>query len=399
MRFAFRCYFRNFEIFGLENIPKKGPVLFLCNHPCSFTEPMLLACFQPRILNFLVRGDIFENKLLKPILESTHQIPIYRARDGFENLRKNKSTFDRVYQKLISHESVLIFPESTTQCVRYLRPLQKGAAHMALGTVKDHCMDNLLVIPCGVNFNNVLKSGQDFQIHIGKAININSWLIKQADTVDLPSELTKLFTEEMNKVVLSVPSTISPELYNELSVLTFKRSDSQQVRQEKHLQLVNGIQLHPEIISDLTNYSGKKLNTEATEFFASYTVPEKIKVATKILVQLFMGISSLLVFGLPLYYIKIFTNRFIKAKEYKPPIRILFSITIILFLLIFIFTINILQFGFLLSSIIILGLLISLYSALRFLYSYPLLKYLFSHPKEKSDLIKLKNLILSKINK
>lgn len=394
MRFAFRCYFREIKVFGHNNIPDSGPVLYLSNHPCSFTEPMLLACFQKRILNFLVRGDIFENRLLKPILEATHQIPIYRARDGFENLRKNKSTFDRVYQKLVSNETVLIFPESTTQCVRYLRPLQKGAAHMAIGSVMDHHLKDLLVIPCGVNFNNVLKAGEDVNIYIGSPIPINQWILQQKPDTDLASDLTRLFTEEMNKVVHSVPSDISPNFYNQLSTISFTKDDTQNERLIKHHSLIKSIHEYPQIQSKLIEYAGKKFNTEAVEFITKLGINDKILKILTSLLYLILGLPALVLFGIPLLVGKYIASNMIKAKEYRPPLRILFSLLMILTIQIVIFIILFFKFTIWASLISVIGLNISLYLFLQFIYYSRELKYLFPFYKNKKDLLKLRSEIL-----
>lgn len=68
---------------------------------------------------------MFEKKWLLPILRSTNQIPIYRFKDGFGKLRNNKSTFDQSFEVLAQQEVVLMFPEASSQLVKYLRPLQK----------------------------------------------------------------------------------------------------------------------------------------------------------------------------------------------------------------------------------------------------------------------------------
>ncbi len=396
MSFSFRCYFRKIKIFGLENIPKEGPILFLSNHPSSFTEPMLLACFQPRILNFLVRGDIFENRFLKPILEATHQIPIYRARDGFENLRKNKSTFERVYQKLAKKETVLIFPESTTQWVRYLRPFQKGAAHMAIGTVLDHGMENLIVIPCGVNFNNVLEAGEDANIHIGTKIEIKSWINQQAEGTDLVTELTKLFTQEMNKVVLSVPSHISPEFYNQLSYLTFESNDTQSQRLDKHNKLINGIQSTPDLKDKLIDFAGKKLHTEGINFGLNASVGHKLIFVISMLAFFILGIPALILFGLPILVSKYVTGKFVKAKEYRPPFKILIALIPSLLILIIGVIFILIKFNLLTSLAFIAVSILSFYLLIKFLYNFKYLNNLFTSSSKKVELqIKLNNVINS----
>lgn len=89
---------------------------------------------------------MFEKKWLKPILELTHQIPIFRMKDGFEKLKQNKSTFSRSFEILHEGKCILMFPEASTMYVPYMRPLQKGAARLACGTVEEFNTPNLNVI-------------------------------------------------------------------------------------------------------------------------------------------------------------------------------------------------------------------------------------------------------------
>ncbi|NOT38218.1 MAG: hypothetical protein HOP11_12670 [Saprospiraceae bacterium] len=394
MRFTFSSYFKKIKIYGAENIPDSGPVLFLSNHPCSFTEPMLLACYQPRILNFLVRGDIFENKFLKPILEGTHQIPIYRARDGFENLRKNKSTFDLVFQKLDRNETVLIFPESTTKCVRFLRPLQKGAAHIAIGAAVDHGLKDLLVIPCGVNFNNVLKAGEDANILIGEPIPIIQWIYNQTEGADLPTEITKLFTSEMNKVVLSVPSDISPEFYDQLSLFTFDKNDSQAERLQKHNQLISGIQNHKKTLeSSLMEFAGKNVKVESRLFLIDESFFKKIFTVINSVFNFILGIPALIIFSLPLLLCRNFSNTIIKSLEYKPPLRLIFSILMILIILLLTCIVLSINFSIWVGVLSIPVLLISLTFFLRFIYHLPELKLLFNIFSNQEKFIAIKSKI------
>lgn len=378
MRFAFKCYFRKIIVTGVDHIPKEGPILFLCNHPSSFTEPMLLACFQDRILNFLVRGDLFENRFLKPILEGTYQIPIYRARDGFENLRKNKSTFDRVHQKLNQSECVLIFPESTTHWVRHLRPLQKGAAHIAINSVIDHNLKNLIVIPCGTNYTNVLRAGSDVLINIGKPILIQEWLKQKSESSDLPSELTSHFTLEMEKVVFSVPPKISTTLYDQLMSIKLNESTTHKTLLEFHQNLINSLKSNSSIIEKYAHKITYKISElESIAYSISTSISLKIKNLLKTIINFMVGIPALILFGPWLILFKRITYKIVKT-EFIPPIRILFSIVIVfLFSLAFLFYFG-LKYNFIIGFAISLFGLISLRSMLYFIYNFKFAQRLFS---------------------
>ena len=169
---AARVYFKRIQVFGQENIPDQGPVLLACNHPSAFMEGCLVAGFTKRPLHFIVRGDVFQLKWLKPLLKRTNQVPIFRFRDGFSKLRKNKSAFDTIYSVLASGAAVIIYPEGSTSLIKQRRPLQKGLAKIAFGAMEKFDGMPLKVIPIGINYSEILKFRSDVSIIIGPPMDV-----------------------------------------------------------------------------------------------------------------------------------------------------------------------------------------------------------------------------------
>ncbi|HPK09706.1 MAG TPA: 1-acyl-sn-glycerol-3-phosphate acyltransferase, partial [Saprospiraceae bacterium] len=112
-----RLYYRRIYISGLENIPTDKPVMIASNHPNGFLEPIIMACIWPRDLSFLVRGDLYDNKFLQPLLKATNEIPIYRFKDGFASLRNNQKTIQTVVDQLKASRHIIIFIEGGTEAV------------------------------------------------------------------------------------------------------------------------------------------------------------------------------------------------------------------------------------------------------------------------------------------
>lgn len=175
MTLAFRVYFRRIEVQGAEHIPKDGAVLLACNHPSSFLEGCLVSCFQDRELHYLVRGDVFEIGWLKPLLRWTNQIPIYRFRDGFSSMKKNKQTFQTTYQVLADGAAVIIYPEGSTKLIKQLRPLQRGLAKLSMGTLEHHQNLPLKIVPVGVNYNDALSFRSSVTISIGPSFQADAY--------------------------------------------------------------------------------------------------------------------------------------------------------------------------------------------------------------------------------
>jgi len=167
-RLFLHLYFRRIIVYGKENVPKNVPLIVASNHPSAFMEASVLAIKVGRQIHFMVRGDVFNPKF-RWLFKWTNQIPIYRQKDGISNLRKNASSFDLTYRKLADGEAVLIFPEAKSLLEKKMRPIQRGTAHLAFGTIP--YLENgkeLWIVPVGVNFMDPRIPGTDVVVQFGK---------------------------------------------------------------------------------------------------------------------------------------------------------------------------------------------------------------------------------------
>lgn len=171
-RWAFLAFFRKITLSGLANVPRKGPVILAVNHPTAFLEPCFLACFLPRTLHFMTRGDIFANPWVKALLAQVHLIPIYRAHDGFARLRLNGSSFARAREVLGRDGALLIMAEGGMRHEKRLRPLQRGAARIGFGAMEEFGLSEVLVLPIGVNYTYAEKARQMLMVDIGPAFSL-----------------------------------------------------------------------------------------------------------------------------------------------------------------------------------------------------------------------------------
>ena len=92
---------------GLENIPKNGPAVVVCNH-VSFMDPILLGGSIRRPMRFVMYYKIFQLPLLRYIFRHAKAIPIASAR---EDERLMNDAFDKVDDELKAGNIVCIFPE------------------------------------------------------------------------------------------------------------------------------------------------------------------------------------------------------------------------------------------------------------------------------------------------
>ncbi|MEP6796140.1 MAG: 1-acyl-sn-glycerol-3-phosphate acyltransferase [Saprospiraceae bacterium] len=196
-----RLYFRKTIIYGHEKVPLKGPLILASNHPSAFLEASMLATVMKRPFHFLVRGDMF-NPRFKWVFDWTKQIPIYRKKDGITNLRKNASSFDFTYRKLGEGEAVLIFPEAKTILEKKMRPIQRGTAHLAFGTLPFiNNGEELYIQPVGVNFTEPRLPGTDVVIKFGEPFIVQNATREDRDAIE---EFTEKLSDAMNALIIQV---------------------------------------------------------------------------------------------------------------------------------------------------------------------------------------------------
>ena len=175
-RIGLGLYFKRIILSNEESLPKEGPVLFAANHPTAFLEPCILACFQPRPLHYLVRGDFFKKPFYAFLLKSLHMLPIYRHRDGgYKSLKNNYSTFELCFDALNQGKALMILAEGRCIHEKRLRPIQKGAARIVLGALEKYPNLSIPVIPIGVNYTYAERARETVMIDFGEPIMANDY--------------------------------------------------------------------------------------------------------------------------------------------------------------------------------------------------------------------------------
>jgi len=176
VKLAIKLFYRRIEIRGVENLPKEGPVLLAPNHQNAFMDALLPATLCPRTIHFLVRADVFKSSIARKFFASIHMMPIYRQRDGIENLAKNEETFANCFQILREGKVLLLFPEAGHEGVRKLRPLSKGFARILFGALEGHDHLDIQVVPLGINYSNYSDSQARLLMSYGKPIPVQDYL-------------------------------------------------------------------------------------------------------------------------------------------------------------------------------------------------------------------------------
>jgi len=126
-RFIFAVLLRvvnRWEVRGREHVPSSGPVLLIANHT-SYADPPIVGTACPRPVHFMAKAELFSIPVLGWLIRRTHAFPVKRGGADGAALRHG-------IRLLKEGKVLLIFPEGTRSLDGKLRPLETGAAFMAL---------------------------------------------------------------------------------------------------------------------------------------------------------------------------------------------------------------------------------------------------------------------------
>tara|TARA_B110000037_G_scaffold144449_1_gene163393 strand:+ start:483 stop:1808 length:1326 start_codon:yes stop_codon:yes gene_type:complete len=213
-----RTYFKKFKYQGKEKIPKNAGIIYAVNHQNAFLDAIVIATQTDAPLNFLARADIFKKKIANKILRNFYMLPVYRQRDGVNTIEKNKITFDDCHEILNQKGNLVIFPEGNHNYKKTLRPLKKGLARIALGTLSKFGKETpLYIIPLGIDYESHFKMNSDILLNVGEPIKVSDHYSKFIEnSVDAINKLTLKIAEDLESLIINIQDI---ENYDELYYL------------------------------------------------------------------------------------------------------------------------------------------------------------------------------------
>jgi 1-acyl-sn-glycerol-3-phosphate acyltransferase len=212
LRLGFFFYYKKIKVVGRENIPKKGAILFVCNHQNALIDPLLIGTTNHRSTHFLTRAGVFKKKLVIKLFNSVQMIPIYRIRDGYETLSKNDAIFDKCIHLLNKKEALVIFPEGSHNLKRKVRPLSKGFTRILFGAFENHPELEIKVVPVGLNYNSIAEYPASVSIHYGKPFSVKELWNKD----DLTTSITAIKEVVRNEIKLLTTHIDDPSNYEKI---------------------------------------------------------------------------------------------------------------------------------------------------------------------------------------
>ena len=168
-------YYPKIQFTGVDQIPSDGPILFCANHPNSLIDPVLIGITAKRPVSFMAKAPLFRTPILGPVMHALGMVPAYRGRDDSSQVKKNQKSLDRVIQGLQSGRAMGIFPEGVSTDLRQLGLVRGGAARIALGAFEGG-VEDLVIIPLGINYERKERLGSKVWINVGEPIQLQSFV-------------------------------------------------------------------------------------------------------------------------------------------------------------------------------------------------------------------------------
>lgn len=153
VRFGLQIFFQRIKLRHAGNIPARGPVLFVANHPNSIMDALVLGAVTKRKVNYLAHAGLFRWKPMAWFLHNCGVIPVHRRSDDPDKMDQNVLAFKACYETLEAGESIGIFPEGTSDMLRKVKKVKTGAARILLETEQRNGYDlGVTLLPVGLHF-------------------------------------------------------------------------------------------------------------------------------------------------------------------------------------------------------------------------------------------------------
>lgn len=200
LRIALFFYYKKIEINYKEPLRPDQARLFLGNHQNGLMDPLIIATKNGQFSYFLTRASVFKREWISDFLKSLLMIPVYRVRDGWDQISKNGAVFKTCSELLHDDNTIVLFPEGSHNIRRLVRPLSKGFTRIIAETLSNYPELNVELVPVGLNYKSIEAFADSVVLNFGAPINSKDYehLNRNQSVVGMKSDvhtaLTKLTT-------------------------------------------------------------------------------------------------------------------------------------------------------------------------------------------------------------
>ncbi|HHU63211.1 MAG TPA: 1-acyl-sn-glycerol-3-phosphate acyltransferase [Clostridiales bacterium] len=112
------------KVHGLENVPETGKCILYSNH-ISLLDPLMIAVILKRRIYFMAKKELFDNKLIGPIIKRWGAFPVKRGKPDISAIK--------TALRILKEGKIFgIFPEGTRGKERKIKDLEPGIVMIAV---------------------------------------------------------------------------------------------------------------------------------------------------------------------------------------------------------------------------------------------------------------------------
>lgn len=191
VQYGCRCHYNSFVVRGLDSLPTDGSYIIAPCHQQALMEPLAVLCFAPKPPVFLARADLFRQPTLRKVLTFLKIMPVYRIRDGQDQLGLNREIFDRCRDVLLDGFPLCLMAEGRHNNRHHLLPMGKGMFRIAAETQLALGERPLYIVPTGIDFDEYEQPYSNLVVNIGRPIPVRPF-IEGAQGADDPHALNNM---------------------------------------------------------------------------------------------------------------------------------------------------------------------------------------------------------------
>ena len=202
---ALRWYYADVTFVGVENIPERGPILVVVNHPNALVDVLVAGRAVQRRLWFTAKATLFSNPLTGVFFRWVGVLPLRRAVDEAGkgepvDPTRNAQSFAAVADAFARSAAVLIFPEGKSHDEPSLAPARTGAARMVIQARETRQVAGIRIVPIGLIFERKERPRSKIVAIAGQPIDVDPVIEQSADPV---AELTSAIDSSLRALTLN----------------------------------------------------------------------------------------------------------------------------------------------------------------------------------------------------
>jgi hypothetical protein len=156
--------------------------------------------FLPVTPRLLAKHTLWDNPVLKPLLNLAKSIPVYRSQDGVK-MSRNTETFAAAHAVLAGRGAIALFPEGASHDEPALLPMKTGAARIVVEAEARYGGLGTLIVPVGLIFDRKARFRSRALLQIGEPMDPAREISLYATD---PKRAVRLLTDRVGRALQEV---------------------------------------------------------------------------------------------------------------------------------------------------------------------------------------------------